>query len=269
MPVAILPPSASQHASSSKFNGSAQTTSDGPSPTLMWKTPSGSGSTRHSPGKGHQPPPAVTSPKPRDIPRRPSPWHEISHSLSATSLSRSSTGDKTSQPSTPTGREDAPPDSPKLSSSQALRDWEARLSLPDAAVHRHALVHRRSDSPRSLHEALVETNSSSTSSSSTLLLSSSYHGAIPYAHPGSISSEANGLTTPLRSHSQDGQDPTPPKLSAEKDKKGHIEYKLKLINPSAERFERLVTQMTWRLKEGKNEAIYEIGLAGEVQSEQE
>jgi GTPase len=55
----------------------------------------------------------------------------------------------------------------------------------------------------------------------------------------------------------------PPKLAAERDKEGHIEYKLKLIDPSPERFGKLVTQMMWRLKQGKNEAIYEIGLAGE------
>jgi hypothetical protein len=55
----------------------------------------------------------------------------------------------------------------------------------------------------------------------------------------------------------------PAKLAAERDKEGHIEYKLKLIDPSPERFERLVTQMMWRLKQGKNEAIYELGLAGE------
>jgi GTPase len=54
----------------------------------------------------------------------------------------------------------------------------------------------------------------------------------------------------------------PPKLAAERDKEGHIEYKLKLIDPSPERFGKLVTQMMWRLKQGKNEAIYEIGLAG-------
>jgi GTPase len=54
-----------------------------------------------------------------------------------------------------------------------------------------------------------------------------------------------------------------PKLAAERDKDGHIEYKLKLIDPTPERFERLVTQMMWRLKQGRNEAIYEIGLAGE------
>lgn len=40
---------------------------------------------------------------------------------------------------------------------------------------------------------------------------------------------------------------------------GNIEYKLKLINPSSQRFEHLVTQMKWRLREGHGEAIYQIG----------
>lgn len=42
---------------------------------------------------------------------------------------------------------------------------------------------------------------------------------------------------------------------------GNIEYKLKLINPSKQRFEHLVTQMKWRLREGQGEAIYEIGVS--------
>lgn len=42
---------------------------------------------------------------------------------------------------------------------------------------------------------------------------------------------------------------------------GNIEYKLKLLNPTASRFEHLVTQMKWRLQEGQGEAIYEIGVA--------
>lgn len=42
---------------------------------------------------------------------------------------------------------------------------------------------------------------------------------------------------------------------------GNIEYKLKLINPSEHRFEHLVTQMKWRLREGHGEAIYEIGVS--------
>ncbi|GAB0097647.1 GTP-binding protein 2 [Sergentomyia squamirostris] len=42
---------------------------------------------------------------------------------------------------------------------------------------------------------------------------------------------------------------------------GNVEYKLKLINPSQMRFEHLVTQMKWRLREGHGEAVYEIGVS--------
>ena len=35
---------------------------------------------------------------------------------------------------------------------------------------------------------------------------------------------------------------------------------LKLVNPSHYRFEHLVTQMKWRLQEGRGEAIYQIGV---------
>lgn len=35
---------------------------------------------------------------------------------------------------------------------------------------------------------------------------------------------------------------------------------LKLMNPSPTRFEHLVTQLKWRLREGQGEAIYEIGV---------
>lgn len=42
---------------------------------------------------------------------------------------------------------------------------------------------------------------------------------------------------------------------------GNIEYKLKLINPSKQRFEHLVTQLKWRLREGQGEAVYEIGVS--------
>jgi GTPase len=41
---------------------------------------------------------------------------------------------------------------------------------------------------------------------------------------------------------------------------GNIEYKLKLIAPTAERFEHLVSQCKWRLTEGCGEAIYEVGV---------
>ncbi|KZS87411.1 hypothetical protein SISNIDRAFT_460906 [Sistotremastrum niveocremeum HHB9708] len=42
---------------------------------------------------------------------------------------------------------------------------------------------------------------------------------------------------------------------------GNIEYKLKLTDPSPERFLRLVTQLKWRLLEGGGQAYYELGVA--------
>ena len=42
---------------------------------------------------------------------------------------------------------------------------------------------------------------------------------------------------------------------------GNVEYKLKLINPSTDRFQQLVTQLKWRLGEGNGEAMYELGVA--------
>ncbi|XP_073997100.1 GTP-binding protein 2 isoform X3 [Rhodnius prolixus] len=51
----------------------------------------------------------------------------------------------------------------------------------------------------------------------------------------------------------EGQLPPEPQL-------GNIEYKLKLLNPSRTRFQHLVTQLKWRLREGGGEAIYEIGV---------
>lgn len=41
---------------------------------------------------------------------------------------------------------------------------------------------------------------------------------------------------------------------------GRVEYKLKLVSPSLTRFEHLVSQLKWRLREGNGEAIYEIGV---------
>ena len=52
----------------------------------------------------------------------------------------------------------------------------------------------------------------------------------------------------------DNEDCLPPEPE-----QGNIEYKLKLVSPSSQRFEHLVTQMKWRLREGHGEAIYQIG----------
>jgi len=51
-----------------------------------------------------------------------------------------------------------------------------------------------------------------------------------------------------------------PKLVPEVEQ-GNVEYKLKLVNPSSERFARLVTQLKWRLLEGGGQAFYELGVA--------
>jgi len=63
-------------------------------------------------------------------------------------------------------------------------------------------------------------------------------------------------------------DPDPPKiykLSLPKlvpeAEEGNVEYKLQLIEPSPERFLRLVTQLKWRLLEGGGQAYYELGVA--------
>ncbi|THD28573.1 GTP-binding protein 2 [Fasciola hepatica] len=55
--------------------------------------------------------------------------------------------------------------------------------------------------------------------------------------------------------SQDMPQQLPPELE-----EGNIEYKRKLVNPSPNRFEHLVTQMKWRLNEGGGEAIYRLGV---------
>lgn len=60
---------------------------------------------------------------------------------------------------------------------------------------------------------------------------------------------------PMQSPSFDG-DRLPPEPQL-----GNVEYKLKLVEPTAQRFEHLVTQMKWRLREGNGEAIYEIGVS--------
>lgn len=41
---------------------------------------------------------------------------------------------------------------------------------------------------------------------------------------------------------------------------GNVEYKLRLTNPTPERVERLVTQLKWRIREGRGEAIVFLGV---------
>lgn len=69
--------------------------------------------------------------------------------------------------------------------------------------------------------------------------------------------EGNGTSDCENSSADDEQEERLPP----EPEQGNIEYKLKLISPSSQRFEHLVTQMKWRLREGDGEAIYQIGRA--------
>ncbi|EFP78956.1 hypothetical protein PGT21_028773 [Puccinia graminis f. sp. tritici] len=52
----------------------------------------------------------------------------------------------------------------------------------------------------------------------------------------------------------------PDELEPELDELGHIEYKLKILSPTPSRFEKLKTQLKWRLLEGGGTALYELGV---------
>lgn len=49
-------------------------------------------------------------------------------------------------------------------------------------------------------------------------------------------------------------------LDPEEDESGNVEYKLQILPPSVERFDRLVTQLSWRLMEGGGTCVYELGI---------
>eukprot|EP00045_Choanoeca_perplexa_P010702 m.110230 g.110230 ORF g.110230 m.110230 type:complete len:569 (-) comp15363_c0_seq1:121-1827(-) len=53
---------------------------------------------------------------------------------------------------------------------------------------------------------------------------------------------------------------SPPRIEPEP-QEGNTEYKLKLVNIQPERFQHLITQMSWRLAEGGGECVYQIGVA--------
>jgi len=81
--------------------------------------------------------------------------------------------------------------------------------------------------------------------------------------PGGKSCLAVSLTPDDNSPSTSSQSMIPDRpdeLEPELDELGHIEYKLKILSPSPSRFEKLKTQMKWRLLEGGGTALYEIGV---------
>ena len=214
-----------------------------------------------------------TTPALRDIPRRPSPWHDISHSLSSTSLSFSSRRSSGDSPTTPN----------ELKTGSlgfaAHSAGAAGISEGDGIGSRGRSY--RGTPPESVY--LLPTPPQS----SYILSRRSSNGINGKDKDAFIDGAARAIKSPdidmtpglpRTSNGTDDvlrpltPDSTPtsqntnsarPRLSAERDHAGHIEYKLKLIDPSPDRLERLVTQMLWRLKEGRGEAIYEIGLAGE------
>ncbi|XP_043233651.1 GTP-binding protein 2-like [Amphibalanus amphitrite] len=79
-------------------------------------------------------------------------------------------------------------------------------------------------------------------------------GSAGMSSPDSSSPES-GLEESSSSELEQLPDQLPPEPQL-----GNIEYKLKLVSPSKHRFQHLVTQMKWRLREGQGEAIYEIGV---------
>ncbi|WFD23359.1 hypothetical protein MEQU1_002048 [Malassezia equina] len=46
----------------------------------------------------------------------------------------------------------------------------------------------------------------------------------------------------------------------EENDQGNAEYKYYILPASADRFDRLVTQLRWRLNEGEGSCVYEIGV---------
>lgn len=77
-------------------------------------------------------------------------------------------------------------------------------------------------------------------------------------------SNIDGNTTANTTNGDTHNGASPPSafgpIAPEVDQKGNLEYKLKILPPSRERFDRLVTQLKWRLLEGAGLAVYEIGV---------
>lgn len=74
-------------------------------------------------------------------------------------------------------------------------------------------------------------------------------------HP-AMSLPTSHLSTSSSSSSPHSFSPIEP----EPDRRGNLEYKLRILPVSASRFSRLVTQLKWRLAEGGGLAVYEIGV---------
>ena len=98
--------------------------------------------------------------------------------------------------------------------------------------------------------------------------------SISYHLPGGVASESSisyGPSISIPSSSSDPGGPPAPASSSvppplqetdlpQEIEEGNIEYKLKIVDPTPERFCQLVSQLKWRLMEGQGEAIYELGV---------
>lgn len=74
----------------------------------------------------------------------------------------------------------------------------------------------------------------------------------------SLLSNSSSISTPQ--HTPNYSSTPPESLPPESDLFGHIEYKLKLVNPTRLRISKLATQLKWRLISGCGEAVYELGV---------
>ncbi|EGG01694.1 uncharacterized protein MELLADRAFT_78962 [Melampsora larici-populina 98AG31] len=109
-----------------------------------------------------------------------------------------------------------------------------------------------SESPRRPSPFYSNGNSNDTKHTKKVSLSSTSNHSKPKTLREFLEREMNGLSLDQGSWRNE--------IEPEVDSDGHIEYKLKILSPSPARFEKLTTQLKWRLLEGGGIALYEIGV---------
>ncbi|KAE8244365.1 hypothetical protein A4X13_0g6643 [Tilletia indica] len=152
------------------------------------------------------------------------------------------------------------------------REWTSRLSVSlDNAASRGpsppSIGHAASETPDSQrarrgtsaaqHQALHQSPGLQVqySTSGLGIRSSRNNSGVDISNGDTV--HPNGNTPPVTSSSHS---PSLAPLNPEHDTIGNIEYKLKLLPPTRDRFNRLVTQLQWRLLQGGGVAIYEVGV---------
>lgn len=77
----------------------------------------------------------------------------------------------------------------------------------------------------------------------------------------SFSPQSQQLQRSISSNSTSSLSPPPIQpLAPEPDRRGNLEYKLWLLPPTRDRFNKLLTQAKWRMLQGGGIAVYEIGV---------